>query len=421
MKNKLWVGLAMVLVLAGGVFIGWKNPRSGVQNEKGPASDKGGRKIAYYQSPMHPWIKSDKPGNCTICGMKLVAIYEGDPGYAGAGNLLTLSSNSVEVMGVTESLVRTGKVVRTLRLFGTIDDDESKHHMLSATVDGRIEELNVHYNGAEVAAGQLLATFYSPALLAAEREYVGLRMSTAVSRELVEAARLRLRRLGLTDGQIEQLDSKTLAGSRTEILAPMSGTVVSKSVSAGQYVKEGERMFELADFSKMWFNAAFFEQDLGSLHPGQEVAVSTPSLPGKTWMGRIAFINPNLDEATRSGRARIELENPWVTNPDGSRRRQLLHRMSGEGLVSVESGGEHLVIPRRAILRGGADSIVFVAAGGGGYSRQKVRLGMVGDTEAEVLEGLDAEDKIVVEGNLMMDAQAVLNQPDAAATSGQKP
>ncbi len=411
----------MLAVLAGGVILGLRNQHSESQSSKTASKERGSRKIAYYQSPMHPWIKSDKPGKCTICGMNLAAIYEGDPGYAGTGNLLTLSSNSVEVMGVATSQVITGKVVRTLRLFGTIDDDESKHHLLSATVDGRIEELNVHYNGAEVTAGQLLASFYSPVLLAAEREYVGLRQSKAVTPELVESARLRLRRLGLTDGQIEKLDSKALAGSRTEILAPMSGTVVSKNVAAGQYVKEGERMFELADFSKMWFNAIFFEQDLGTLHPGQEVTVSTPSLPVRTWIGRIAFINPNLDEATRSGRARIELDNPWAENPDGTRRRLLLHRMSGEGLVHVESAGDHLVVPRRAILRGGSESIVFVAAGGGGYTRQKVRLGMVGDTVAEILEGLDAEDKIVTDGNLMMDAQAVLNQPEAAAPTSLKP
>src|SRR4051794_20383776 len=138
----------------------------------GPAKAQQGRKILYYQSPMHPWIKSDKPGNCTICGMKLVPVYEGETGFAAAGDGLTLSSNVVNVINVATEAVKKGPLVRTLRVAGTIDGDDRRHRIISAYVGGRIEKLAVNYVGAHVKEGEPLAVLYSPALLTAEREYV---------------------------------------------------------------------------------------------------------------------------------------------------------------------------------------------------------------------------------------------------------
>src|SRR5213075_2268957 len=124
-----------------------------------------GRKILYYQSPMHPWIKSDKPGNCTICGMKLVPVYEGEKGFAAAGEGVTLSSNVVNVINVATESVKKGPLVRTLRVAGMIDGDDRRHRIISAYVVGRIEKLAVNYVGAHVVAGEPLAVLYSPALL----------------------------------------------------------------------------------------------------------------------------------------------------------------------------------------------------------------------------------------------------------------
>src|SRR6185503_13891595 len=117
---------------------------------------------------------------------------------------------------------------------------------------------------------------------------------------LIEAAGQRLKRLGYTDAQLAALAKKESADARTEILAPMTGTVVSRNVYEGQYVKEGEVLFEIGDFSTMWFQFDAYERDLAWLRVGQHVEVTASPLPGQTFTAPITFIDPNLNEMTRS-------------------------------------------------------------------------------------------------------------------------
>src|SRR5258708_9607795 len=160
MKTKflLFLVIAALAAAAAGWFAGqhWK------RSEPSAASSATGRKILYYQSAMHPWIKSDKPGKCTICGMELVPVYEGDKGFDGAEGLVTLNTNSINVIHVQTAEVRRQPLQRSLQVAGTIEDDDTRHRILSAYVDGRIEKLAVNYIGAEVRQNQALATLYTP-------------------------------------------------------------------------------------------------------------------------------------------------------------------------------------------------------------------------------------------------------------------
>ena len=366
------------------------------------------RKVLYYQSAMHPWIKSDKPGRCTICGMELTPVYEGEAGFDVSGDLITLSSNSVRVLNVQTVEARIQALTKTLNVAGTIEQDDSKRRVLSAYVGGRIDNLQVNYVGAEVKAGEPLAEFYSPILLTAVRDYLVVQRG-AGDASLVSAAASRLKQLGLSDEQISHLrDTFKETDITIPLLAPISGTVTEKKVSAGQYVQEGEKLFELADFSTMWFIFRAYEQDLPWIRIGQKVGVSTPSLPGKVVTGTIKFIDPNLDEATRAAKVRVELENPLV---DG--RRLFSHRLYADGVVQVEAS-EVLAVPRSAVIQTGPEAVAFVEQGGGGYARHVLKLGRRGDTLFEVLDGLSAGDKVVVNGNLLMDGQAEMNRAFAA-------
>src|SRR6185503_7745082 len=170
MKAKTIFLIVIVAALAGAG--GWFAARHLPKHDTAPTKSSGGRKILYYQSAMHPWIKSDKPGRCTICGMQLSPVYEGESGFQAAEGLVTLGSNSVQAINVQTDAVTNRALARTLRVAGTIDDDDTKHRRISAYAEGRVEKLFVNYIGAEVAAGQPLAIFYSPALLAAESEYL---------------------------------------------------------------------------------------------------------------------------------------------------------------------------------------------------------------------------------------------------------
>ena len=364
------------------------------------------RRVLYYQSAMHPWIKSDKPGRCTICGMELTPVYEGEAGHDVAGDVISLSDSAIRVLNVQTTEVKTQSLTKTLAVAGVIDDDDSRHRVLSAYIPGRIEKLHVNSVGAEVKAGEPLVDFYSPMLLQAEREYRAV--AAATNADLRPAAFSRLRQMGLTPEQIEALPAKPADALMSQILAPMGGTVVAKKVYAGQYVQEGERLLELADFSTMWFQFRAYEQDLPWIRAGQKVDITTPSLPGKVVTGVIKFMDPNLDEATRSTKVRVELENPLV---DG--RRVFSHRLYADGVVQLEAP-EVLAIPRSAIIQTGPQAVAFVDQGGGGYERRILKLGRRGDSLIEVLDGVAAGDKVVVNGNLLLDGQAEMNRSFAA-------
>lgn len=356
---------------------------------------------------MHPWIKSDQPGDkCTICGMALVAATASDE-TAADPNLVSLSSAAAGVVGVRTTAVHRGPLTRTLRVTGVVDDDDTNHRILAARVPGRVEKLGVKFIGAEVEAGAPLATMFSPAMLTAQREYVErLKGGDAFPSSDKAAARERLLELGLTEMEIDILEHTLEPVAMVNVRAPMSGTVVARSVYEGQYVQATDQLFEIADFSTMWFVFDAYETDLAWLRLGQEVAVSVDSQPGRVYVEPVAFINPNMDAMTRTARVRVVLPN---------RDRALLHQQTGQGSVTL-SIPDLLLVPRTAVLQHGDEPIVFLEQAENGYLARRVQLGRIGDTEVEVIAGLAEGDHVVTEGGLILDGQAQLAR---AAISGE--
>jgi len=393
MKTFITILITAALAATGTWFILKKDHASSA----GPSGE---RKPLFYQSAMHPWIKSDKPGRCTICGMELTPVYAGEKGFdeSGGDNVIALTQSQIQVLHVQTATARTRPLTRTLKVSGSIDDNASRHRVLSAYVDGRIDKLHVNYVGAEITAGQPLADFYSPALLQAEREYRQL------GGELRSNTALRLQQMGLTPEQIDSVETKPTDTLVSQILAPITGTVVSQSVYEGQYVATGQPLFEIADFSTMWFLFLAYEQDLPWIKPGLTVHVTTPSVPGKSFTGKINFIDPNFDGATRATKVRVELDNPLVGG-----RRELLHRLYAEGTVELEAPAV-LTVPRSAVIQTGPDAVVYVDQGGGAYAQTLIQTGRRGDTHIEVLSGLGEGDEVVTNGNLLIDGQAEMNR-----------
>ncbi len=371
----------------------------------------GPRKVLFYQSAMHPWIKSDKPGRCTICGMELVPVYEGAKGVdSAAAGVVALTQSQIQVVNVQTVAARPQTVTRSLLVAGIINENASRHRVLAAYVDGRIDSLHVNFMGAEVTEGQPLAELYSSMLLQSEREYRQL------TGDLRKSTALRLRQMGLTPAQIGVLDHKSGDALTSQILSPVGGTVVEKNVSEGQYVVAGEKLFEIADFSVMWFQFRAYEQDMPWIAIGQTVTVTTPSLPGKSFEGKVTFIDPNFDEATRSTKVRVELPNPLV---DG--HRALLNRLYADGSVKIEAPGV-LAVPKSAVIQTGRQAVAYVDKSSGAYVLVPLTIGRRGDKLLEVLTGLVAGDKVVTNGNLLIDGQAEMNRSFASpATSAPSP
>lgn len=407
------VVIVVLIIVAAGA--GWFFGRGGSS-----ATGAGGeRKITFYQSPMHPWIKSEKPGNCTICGMKLTPVYEGEKGFDTEANMITLSSNAISVINVQTEVVAKRPLEHSLEVAGRIEADQTRNRVLSAYVDGRVEKLFVNYTGAEVNAGEPLAVIYSPALLTAEREYLtalsqtnfaGASQLASEHERLVEGARQRLRRLGLTDEQIDQVRaSRSATNFTTQITAPISGTVVKREVFEGQYVKEGDRLFELIDLSQMWFVFEVYEQDLPAMQLGQMVQVKSPAIPGKVFEGPITFIDPTINEATRSARVRVELQNPVVNS-----KRALYNGLYATARI-VSTTEPVLAVSRSAVLDPGDQTRVYVDHGAGAYEQRTVQLGRRGEDAVEILSGIEGGERVVSSGNLLLDSQAQINQVSSGA------
>lgn len=413
--NAKSVSLALITGVLG-VAIGWFVAHRGEtgHDHAHETTAASGKKIV-YQCPMHPWIKSDKPGSkCTICGMDLVAAGNSGSGETPPG-VVSLSPSTITVLGVKTETASKRPLQRTLRVAGMVDDDDSKHRFLTAYVPGRVEQLHVNFIGAEVKEGQPLLTIYSPELLNAQREFLQIVKGGESTAPAVKPARERLRGLGLTNEQIDALVASGEPEQLTTLFAPVSGTIISRGAYPGQAVNAGDKLFEIADFSTMWFQFEAYEQDIPWVRVGQRVDVTTRSVPGKVFEAKVAFIDPNFNEMTRATRVRVELPNPLAgEGPDA--RREIPHRVFGEGIVHVEAPAV-VTVPRSAVLNAGNGLVVYVDLGGNAFEQRSIKAGRMGDDYLEVLEGVTDGEAVVTQGSLLIDAQAQLSH-EATAHAG---
>ena len=370
-----------------------------------------------YRCAMHPWIKSDHPGKCTICGMDLALVAAGTT--MEVEGVVALSRSSISAIGVESSAIARQPLLRTLRVNGRIEDNDTRHRILSARVPGRVEKLSINFIGAPVEAGAPLATIYSPEMLTAQRVFLERLKAGAPAYSAAEqsATREQLQMLGLTAADIVQLEQTREPSANVIVRAPVSGTVVAKAVYEGQYVQPSDRLFEIADFSSMWFVFDAYEQDIPVLQIGQQLEITTRAVPGEVIHATIEFIDPNFDATTRTTKVRATLPNPHYSV--GGEPHRLPHRVLAEARVLVESPAV-LAAPRSSVLDAGLGPVAYVDLGNGNYAQRKLQLGRRGDSLVEVLDGLKEGERVVTTGALLIDAQAQLAR-GANSRAGPRP
>ncbi len=374
------------------------------------------RRVKFYQSPMHPWITSDRPGSCTICGMTLVPVYEGDAGKS--TDVITLRDATKRVLGVETAPVRRAQLTRALRFSGIFEDDDNTHRIIAAFYDGRIEHVYIDHVGQYVKKGQPLAAIYSPELLYVVREFQNAMRGK--NQEIANTSARRLVQYGLSAGQVRELASQKDPAYTIDLLAPLSGTIVEKKAYQGQYIKTGEPLFEMGDLANLWFHAEVYERDLAGVRIGEKAVLISPTVPGRDFEGTVTFIDPNFDQVSRSTKVRIVVPNPASATHEHGLSYLLPHRAYGEAAISANLG-EALVAPRSAIIRDGRRSVAYVEKTPGAYEPREVKTGRIGDDNIEVLAGLEENEKVVTQGNLMIDAEAQLRGPMRAPAAEGKP
>ncbi|MBI3882560.1 MAG: efflux RND transporter periplasmic adaptor subunit [Verrucomicrobia bacterium] len=387
--------LIAIIAAAGGWFAATNFQDAHFSNE---AHAKETTRALASQCQMHPWITSDKPNRCTICGMNLTLPREATAAAkSSAGNVVVLRADSITALGVRTDEVRPRPLVRTLRVAGMIGEDESRHRVISAPAGGRVDGVGMSCEGEQLTRRQPMLTLFSRTLLKGAADY---RTALTQDAAAIEKAKSHLLQCGLVEEQIAAIPQRRDDDLHFGILAPQGGTILQSFVAEGQYVREGEKLFEVADFRTMWFNFTAYEADLPFIQKGRVVAITTPSLPGQSVRARVAFIHPNLDEATRSTRVRVVLE-----NPDG----RFKNNTFAQGVVELDAP-EVLAVPRTAVLRPGDAARVFVEMEPGHFQQRAVKLGRIGDALCEVLDGVKAGERVVTSGGLLLDAQAQLNE-----------
>ena len=276
-------------------------------------------KILFWTCSMHPQIKQDGPGRCPICEMDLVPMRE----EAGGGEKasLRLGERARQLASVQTTPVEYRKLTKSIFTVGKIDYDESSVAHVTAWVSGRTDKLYVNFTGTIVKKGEHLIYMYSPDLLSTQEEYLlayrgieKLKDSPipeviSSSKTLLENTRQRLLLWGITEEQINELERTQTPQTHLTIYAPIGGTIISKDAFEGMYFETGDMLFTIADLSGVWLYLDIYEYDLPWVRYGQDIEVITESYPGDVFHGTVVFIDPFLNEVTRSVKVRINMDN----------------------------------------------------------------------------------------------------------------
>lgn len=403
-----WIWIMVAVAFALGFLIrGGGGPPVGETDEIHVHGEAG---VEWWTCAMHPQIKLREQGQCPICFMDLIPMGTGDSGDVPTE--LKMSPAAMKLADIATSRIRRNPAERTIRLSGKVTTDETREGKIAAWVAGRLERLYVNVTGTSVKEGDPLVELYSPALYAAQEELLQARQQVDQARSeaardaasvTLEAAQEKLRLLGLADHQIEEIEARGTAEDRVIIQSPMTGVVVHKNAVEGVYVGEGSLIYTIADLSSVWVQLDAYERDLFWLERGQGVTFSAEALPGERFEGKVAFIDPVLNEETRTVAVRLNVKNrKSLLKPGMFVRAELQSR--------IRSGTDvrpPLLVPVSAVLRTGKRAVVYVRKPGDGtpvFEGREIEIGARAADYLVVVSGLEEGEEVVVKGNFKIDS-----------------
>jgi Cu(I)/Ag(I) efflux system membrane fusion protein len=374
--------------------------------------------VDYYTCTMHPSVHLHDPdAKCPICGMELVPVMKVDAQLKAADSGTAPSDEPREfsipverqqLIGVTYATVEKRPLKRTIRAVGTVATTTANHWDYVARVDGYIHNLNVSAPGDPVKKGQVLMDIYSPDLTATENEYIDLlRMrengerdksaaTTQSAEHLLAGARARLGHWNISDEQVDALEKSGKAPEYLDLTSPVDGIVAEVAVHQGRHVSVGDHLVDLVSLSSVWVWADFYENEIPYLKAGQAVTVSSSADPGLSVSGKIALVDPFLNAEKRTGRVRIEVE-----NPEG--------RLRPDAYVDISlklDEGQGLTIPVDAVMPTGQHNVVFVDKGSGRLEPRFIQLGGRYGDNVLVTSGLHEGERVVSSANFLVDAES---------------
>ncbi|MHC1690005.1 MAG: efflux RND transporter periplasmic adaptor subunit [Bacteroidales bacterium] len=401
-------------LLAAGLFIGWIFFHSPHNENKEPGLSAHTENETIWTCSMHPQIRMHEPGKCPLCAMDLIPAVQSDsPVDSGA---IQLTKEAAELANVLTSIVSFQKPVKEVRLYGKVQADERLLQSQVAHISGRIEKLMVNFTGESVKKGQSLAIIYSPELTTAQQELLEAAKTKESQPEIYEAAKEKLRLWKLSESQISEIENSGRVKTNFEVYANTSGIVTQKLVNGGDYVSQGTPMFEISNLSRLWVMFDAYESDLPFIKKGDRLNFTVQAIPGKTFAGNIAFIDPVIDPVNRVTKVRVE-----ISNESG----KLKPEMFTTGIINANltEYKDKLIIPRSAVLWTGKRSIVYVKQPYTDeiiFKLREIELGPALGSSFVVLSGLEEGEEIVTQGAFSVDAASQLEgKPSMMNSSGE--
>jgi membrane fusion protein, copper/silver efflux system len=446
---KKHLNILVMLILLTGAFLGgaWYTKRT-VGRAEGAA---GGRQVLYYVDPMNPAHTSNNPGPAP-CGMPMEPVYsdertaggEDSPQHMPPGSA-RISSQKQQMMGIQVAPVEASAQQQVLRTLGRVVPDENRTYPLIAGANGWVWDVRESTTNSVVNKNQLLATIYNYDFLAREQQYLYAidfaehsnqnfnREETPISprahhdwealpaagrpqparapagglnntgnfgnfyyiQDQVELAKLELYNLGVSDYQLEEIARTKKISEELELRSPVTGIVLSRNVSPWQKFDKGTELYRIADLTRVWIVADVFDNEARYIRSGAFARVSLPD-HGKVFLATVTEVPPNFNEATRTLRVRLE-----VDNPDFELRPNMF--VDVEFVFDLPSS---INVPVDAVIDSGMSRTVFVDRGNGYFEPRVVETGWRFGDRVEITEGLVPGETIAVSGNFFIDSES---------------
>jgi Cu(I)/Ag(I) efflux system membrane fusion protein len=381
-----------------------------------------GKKVLYWHDPMAPGQKFDKPGKSPFMDMPLAPVYAD----GGDESAVSISPRVQQNLGVRLAEVKQGALGSTLEAVGSVAYNERDVAVVHARSNGFVERLFVRASLDPVRKGQPLAELYVPDWVAAQEEFLSAKRIGAQSDAkslagLADAAKQRMRLAGMSDEQIRAVETSGKVQPRLTIASPIGGVVGELAAREGMTVMAGAPLFRINGLATVWVNAELPEQVAAQVRPGHLVEARATAVSGTVFKGRVSAILPEVNPATRTVKARIELANA---------RGQLAPGMFVTVKFATAARRDVLLVPSEAVIQTGKRSVVIIAQGDGKFAPADVEIGLDSDGQTEIRKGLTAGQKVVVSGQFLVDSEASLKgtatrmgeatQPEAAVEGAMK-
>lgn len=415
MNNLVKLTLGTLLLLGVATAGYWFGMHTASGGKESTVAAKAERKVLYYRNPMGLADTSPVPKKDSM-GMDYVPVHEGEEVATGQ---LSISTDKVQKLGVQSAAATLRELDRTLRVTGRIEVNERRTYAISPKFEGWVERLYVNTTGQTVGKGQPLFEVYSPELVSAQGEYklalqglASLKDAGAEAKagmqQLADASRSRLKNWDIADTP----SSLGADNSRVTFRAPVTGIVLEKKAVQGMRFMPGETLYQIADLSSLWVIAEINEQDIGQVHTGSLAQVTVDAWPDRMFDGKVDFIYPTLNSATRTVQVRIELSNPkGVLKP----------AMFANVQIAVGNSGKVLTVPTSAVIDSGSRQLVLVRLTEGRFEPRTVSLGNRSDNYVEVLGGIVEGEQVVTSANFLLDSESNLKTALSGMNAGVAP